>query len=97
MAKKKSKKIRITLTSSPIGHKPNQRKTAIALGLTKISKTVEKEATPATNATANDRFSAITASFPLHALNALFAYFETCPHQHVSDSAENVAADTNVA
>jgi large subunit ribosomal protein L30 len=44
---KKSKKIRITLTSSPIGHKPNQRKTAKALGLTKISKTVEKEATPA--------------------------------------------------
>ena len=47
MAKKKSKKIRITLTHSPIGHKPNQRKTAKALGLTKISKTVEKEATPA--------------------------------------------------
>lgn len=55
-----------------------------------------KEATPATNAMANDRFSAIRASLSWHALPALFAYLETCPHQNVSDSAENVAADTNV-
>ena len=43
---KKNKKIRITLIKSTIGRKPNQRKTAVALGLTKISKTVEQEATP---------------------------------------------------
>ena len=47
MAKKKSKKIRITLIRSTIGRKPNQRKTAEALGLTKMSKTVEKDASPA--------------------------------------------------
>jgi large subunit ribosomal protein L30 len=47
MAKKKNKKIRVTLVRSTIGRKPNQRKTAEALGLTKMSKTVEKEADPA--------------------------------------------------
>lgn len=46
MAKKKNK-IRITLTKSLIGRKPNQKKTAEALGLTKVSKSVEKEANPA--------------------------------------------------
>ena len=38
------KTIQITLTRSLIGRKPNQVKTAQALGLTKINQTVEKEA-----------------------------------------------------
>ncbi len=36
-------KLEITLRRSTIGRKPNQRKTAEALGLTKINKTVVKE------------------------------------------------------
>lgn len=36
-------KLEITLKRSVIGHKPNQRKTCDALGLTKINKTVLKE------------------------------------------------------
>ncbi len=35
--------LEITLRRSTIGRKPNQRKTAEALGLTKINKTVVKE------------------------------------------------------
>ena len=36
-------KLEITLVKSTIGSKPNQLKTAKALGLTKINKTVVKE------------------------------------------------------
>ena len=39
--------IKITLTKSPIGRKPNQRKTVVALGLGKMNSSVVKEATPA--------------------------------------------------
>jgi len=39
-------KLRITLKKSVIGRKPDQRKTARALGLTKINKVVEKNADP---------------------------------------------------
>jgi len=42
------KRIKITLTKSPIGAKPIHRKTIQALGLTKMHKTVELEDTPAT-------------------------------------------------
>ena len=41
------KKIKIRLIKSIIGSKPNQRATALALGLRKINRTVEKEASPA--------------------------------------------------
>ncbi len=34
--------MKITLKKSPIGAKPNQRKTLVALGLRKIGHTVEK-------------------------------------------------------
>ncbi|MFH0767190.1 MAG: 50S ribosomal protein L30 [Bacillota bacterium] len=40
-------KIKITLKRSLIGHKPNQVKTAHALGLKKINQVVEKEANEA--------------------------------------------------
>ncbi len=40
-------KIKITLTRSLIGRKPAQRKTAAALGLGKISSSVEKDVNPA--------------------------------------------------
>ncbi|MCK5156301.1 MAG: 50S ribosomal protein L30 [Spirochaetales bacterium] len=46
MAKKKVKVVRIKLVRSLIRSKPNQRGTAKALGLGKISSSVEKEATP---------------------------------------------------
>lgn len=36
-------KLEITLTRSTIGAKPNQRKTALALGLSKMNKTVIKD------------------------------------------------------
>lgn len=39
-------KLEIKLVRSTIASKPNQRKTAIALGLTKLQKTVVKEDTP---------------------------------------------------
>ncbi|MFC3927571.1 50S ribosomal protein L30 [Streptococcus caprae] len=39
--------IKITLTKSPIGRKPNQRKTVVALGLGKMNSSVVTEATPA--------------------------------------------------
>ena len=38
--------LKIKLSKSPIGTKPNQRKTLIALGLTKREQVVEKEDTP---------------------------------------------------
>ena len=41
-----NKKIKIKLIKSPIGHKSNAKKTLIALGLTKMNKTVTKENTP---------------------------------------------------
>ncbi|MBF0805734.1 50S ribosomal protein L30 [Streptococcus sp. 19428wA2_WM07] len=39
--------IKITLTKSPIGRKPNQRKTVVALGLGKLHSSVIKEDNPA--------------------------------------------------
>lgn len=39
--------LKITLTKSPIGRKPEQRKTAVALGLGKLHSTVIKEDNPA--------------------------------------------------
>ncbi len=44
-AKKKVKKIRITLVRSTIGRKPQQRSTVRSLGLRKLHQSVEKEAT----------------------------------------------------
>jgi large subunit ribosomal protein L30 len=41
-------KIKITLTKSPIGATPSQRKVVTALGLGKMHKTVELDDTPAT-------------------------------------------------
>jgi large subunit ribosomal protein L30 len=41
-------KIKITLTKSPIGAQPKQRRTVEALGLRKMHQTVELEDTPAT-------------------------------------------------
>lgn len=38
--------LKIKLSKSPIGTKPKQRKTLIALGLTKREQIVEKEDTP---------------------------------------------------
>jgi len=40
------KKLQVKLVRSLIGSKPNQRKTANALGLTKLQKTVIKSDTP---------------------------------------------------
>jgi len=42
------KKIKITLTKSPIGAQPRQRKVVEALGLRKINQAVELDDTPAT-------------------------------------------------
>lgn len=41
-----AKKIEVTLKRSLIGSKPNQRKTAKALGLTRLNKTVVVSNTP---------------------------------------------------
>jgi len=41
-----NKKIEIKLIKSSIGHKSNVKKTLIALGLTKMNKTVIKNSTP---------------------------------------------------
>jgi len=41
-----SKKIQIKLIKSPIGYKTNAKKTLIALGLTKMNKTIIKNNTP---------------------------------------------------
>jgi len=43
-----AKMIKITLTKSPIGAQPKQRRTVQALGLRKMHQTVELEDTPAT-------------------------------------------------
>ena len=43
-----AKMIKITLTKSPIGAKPAQRKVVEALGLRKMHQTVELEDTPST-------------------------------------------------
>jgi len=43
-----AKTIKVTLTKSPIGAKPAQRKTVQALGLTKMHKTVELVDSPST-------------------------------------------------
>lgn len=40
------KRIRITLTKSPIGYEKSQRATVNALGLRKMHQTVEQEDTP---------------------------------------------------
>ena len=42
-----AKKIRVKLVRSTIGRKPEQRKTAKALGLGKLNSVVEKEVNPA--------------------------------------------------
>lgn len=44
---KKAKKLRITLTKSPIGQSTRQKRTVRALGLHRIRQTVEQEDTPA--------------------------------------------------
>ena len=44
-----NKKIEIKLVKSPIGYKSNAKKTLIALGLTKMNKTVIKNSTPEIN------------------------------------------------
>jgi len=41
-----SKKIEIKLVKSPIGYKSNVKKTLLALGLTKMNKTVVKNINP---------------------------------------------------
>jgi large subunit ribosomal protein L30 len=48
MAKRstKAKKLRITLTKSPIGYSIRQKRTVRALGLRRIQQTVEQEDTP---------------------------------------------------
>lgn len=46
MAQKKAKKIKITLVRSTVGRLKNQKDTAIALGLTRLNKTVERVDTP---------------------------------------------------
>ena len=43
---KKNKKLQIKLVRSPLGRKPNQRKTVEALGLRKMNQIVELEGTP---------------------------------------------------
>lgn len=47
MAKKKISKVKVTLTRSLIGRKPNQRKTVKALGLGRINSSVDVELNPA--------------------------------------------------
>ncbi len=46
MAKAKVKTVRIKLVRSTIGRKPEQRKTARALGLGRLGSVVEQKATP---------------------------------------------------
>ena len=41
------KKIRVTLTKSPIGYEKSQKATVVALGLRKMNQTVEKDDSPA--------------------------------------------------
>lgn len=47
MAKKKQKKVRITLIKSPIGYKKTQKDTVQALGLRKLNASREIALTPA--------------------------------------------------
>jgi large subunit ribosomal protein L30 len=42
----KTKKIRVTLTRSPIGYEKSQKATVTALGLRKMGQTVEKDDSP---------------------------------------------------
>ena len=42
----KTKKVQVQLVRSPLGRKPNQRKTVKALGLRKMRQVVELDATP---------------------------------------------------
>lgn len=42
-----AKKIRVTLVKSPIGYEKSQKATVRALGLTKLSQSVEKDDSPA--------------------------------------------------
>ncbi len=42
-----AKKIRVTLVKSPIGYEKSQKATVRALGLTKMSQSIEKDDTPA--------------------------------------------------
>ena len=46
MAQEKAKKIKITQTGSPIRRDKTQRATLVGLGLNKLHRTVEVEATP---------------------------------------------------
>jgi len=46
MAKSDTKKIKITQTGSPIRREKGQRATLVGLGLNKMHRTVEVEATP---------------------------------------------------
>ncbi len=48
MARKKAKKVRITLVRSFIGREPKHVRTAYALGLRKIRQSVERELDPST-------------------------------------------------
>jgi large subunit ribosomal protein L30 len=41
------KTLRVTLIKSPIGYKKDQKKTALALGLSRMNQTVEHKDTPA--------------------------------------------------
>ncbi|HRJ40242.1 MAG: 50S ribosomal protein L30 [Caldilineaceae bacterium] len=41
-----AKKIRVTLVKSPIGYEKSQKATVRALGLTKMSQSIEKEDSP---------------------------------------------------
>lgn len=42
-----AKKLRVTLVKSPIGYEKSQRATVRALGLSKLSQSVEKDDSPA--------------------------------------------------
>jgi large subunit ribosomal protein L30 len=47
MAKKKAKKLRVTLVKSPIGYNKRQKATVRALGLRRMNQTVEHVDNPA--------------------------------------------------
>ena len=46
MAKKKTKSLKVTLVKSPIGYSERQKNTVRALGLRRMSQTVEHSDTP---------------------------------------------------
>ncbi len=48
-----SKKLRITLTRSPIGYSVRQKRTALALGLRKMQQVVERPDNPAVRGMVN--------------------------------------------